>query len=51
MNNYAFFDLDGTILFGTIINAALLGGMVCLAVRVVRTVLKKTEDEDKDNKQ
>lgn len=46
MNDYVFFNLDGTLLFGTILNAALLGGLVYLTVRVVRTVLKKTEDKD-----
>ena len=49
MTNYDFFSIEGITLFGTIINAALLGGLVYLTVRVVRTVLKKTED--KDNKQ
>ncbi len=42
MTNYAFFDLEGSILLGTIINTALLGGLVYLTVRVVKTVLKKT---------
>lgn len=46
MNDYVFFNLDGTLLFGTILNAALLGGLVYLTVRVVRTVLKKTENKD-----
>lgn len=46
MTDYDFFIIEGTTLFGTVINAALLGGLVCLTVRVVRTVLKKTEDKD-----
>ncbi|MDE5578198.1 MAG: hypothetical protein K2J11_12530 [Oscillospiraceae bacterium] len=46
MNDYVFIDLDGTLLFGTILNAALLGGLIYLTVRVVRTVLKKTENKD-----
>ena len=41
MNNYDFFIIEGTTLFGSIINAALLGGLVYLTVRVVRTVLKR----------
>lgn len=46
MNNQVFFNLDGTMIFGTVLNAALLGGMVYLTVRVVKTVLKNTEDKD-----
>lgn len=46
MTNYDFFTIDGVMLFGTVINAALLGGIIYLAVRVVRTVLKKTENKD-----
>ena len=46
MTNYDIFDIEGITLFGTILNAALLGGLVYLTVRVVRTVLKKTEDKD-----
>lgn len=47
MTNYDFFNIDGVMLFGTVLNAALLGGIIYLAVRVVRTILKKTEDENK----
>ncbi|MDE5992186.1 MAG: hypothetical protein K2G87_03960 [Oscillospiraceae bacterium] len=46
MTHYDFFIIEGTTLFGSIINAALLGGLVYLTVRVVRTVLKNTEDKD-----
>lgn len=46
MTNYEFFVIDGTTIIGTVINTALLGGLVWLTVRVVKTVLKKTEDRD-----
>ena len=49
MTNYDFFAIDGVTLFGTIINTALLGGMIYLAARVVKAVLKNTENKDKDN--
>lgn len=46
MNNYDFFVLEGTTLFGTILNTALLGGLVYLTIRVVKAVLKSTEDKN-----
>ncbi|MDE7279450.1 MAG: hypothetical protein K2N26_06975 [Oscillospiraceae bacterium] len=46
MTNYSFFAFEPVTLAGTIINIALLGGLIYLAVRIVRTVLKKTEDKD-----
>ncbi|MCM1024482.1 MAG: hypothetical protein NC395_10555 [Prevotella sp.] len=40
MSNYDFFIIDVFTLAGTVINTALLGGLIFLFVRTVKAVLK-----------